>query len=68
MPLSIGLRVKPTETKLKMRNRKKASCCDGSAPVSTYRYLLKRKVEELILSNSYEHTNLCITIIFVNLP
>jgi hypothetical protein len=45
MPLSIGLRMELTEKKLKMRNRKKASCCDWSALVTRYQYLLKSRGE-----------------------
>ena len=43
MSLSIGLRMELTEKNLKMRNRKKASWCDWSAPVTIYRCFLESR-------------------------
>jgi len=33
--------MEPAEIKFEMKDRKKASCCERSAPVNNYRYLLK---------------------------
>jgi hypothetical protein len=54
-----------TNTKIEMRDRKKDSCCEWSAPVNSYRYLLKggmRKMFQIFISSS-----MCTAIIFVKL-
>jgi len=48
-----------------MRNRKKASCCEWSAPVNSYRCLLKSWKK--IVSDSYSCFRICTAIIFVKL-